>query len=509
MGAHVRGTTRQRVAVHPQRLRGEGPACGQPSIASEIEAHRSEVPDLQHILVLDDGGKDTAAGATLFADAVAGATAKPSTVLEPDDLAGFVYTSGTTGKPKGVRLSHGNLASNVSAIHEIFPVNSSDRSLSFLPWAHSFGQTVELHVLFSLGASLAIAESVDKIVDNLQEVQPTLILSVPRVFNRIYDRIQKQLAGAGYAKRALFNAALANAARRKKLRNEGKVGGFVDFKHRLFDRLVFSKIRARFGGRLRYAISGGAALSRQVADFIDSIGIPVFEGYGLTEASPIVSANYPGTRKIGSIGKAIPRVTVTFDKEATGDAQQGELIVHGPNVMQGYHKLPEETAAVLTADGGLRTGDMGHADAEGFIFITGRIKEQYKLQNGKYVVPSPLEEQLKLSRFIANIMVYGDGRPFNVALIVPDADSLKRWAEERNLPHHPVSALFDNERTHELYCREIDAHSEHFKSFEKVREFKLIGDDFTTDNGLLTPSLKLKRNVATERYRDTLDALYR
>jgi long-chain acyl-CoA synthetase len=225
---------------------------------------------------------------------------------DPDDVAGFIYTSGTTGNPKGVLLTHRNLANNVSAMEEVFPMSTDDRSLSFLPWAHSFGQVVELHGLFLMGASMAIAEAVDKIVDNLGEVKPTLLFSVPRIFNRIYDGLQKRMAEEGGVKKKLFDAAMANEQRRKELAEQGKTSGIADFKHNMFDKLVFSKVRERFGGRLKYAFSGGAAISREVAEFIDNLGIMVYEGYGLTETSPIATANWPGSRKIGSVGKPSP-----------------------------------------------------------------------------------------------------------------------------------------------------------------------------------------------------------
>lgn len=476
-------------------------------IRDRIVALKPSLPSLEHVVIIE--GSETEESIT-FQSLVDKGRAAPVEISDPDpdDIAGFIYTSGTTGNPKGVKLSHRNFASNVGSIHEIFPVDCTDRSLSFLPWAHCFGQTVELHVLFSLGASLGLAESVAKIVENLSEVQPTLILSVPRIFNRIYDGVQKQLATSGRLKKLLFSAALATAKDRKRLIAEGKSSGLVDFKHRLFDKLVFSKVRARFGGKLRYAISGGAAISRQVAEFIDDLGIAVYEGYGMTETSPIASTNYPGNRKIGSIGKPIPGVTITIDNEVTGDPVNGEIVVRGPNVMLGYHGLPEENEAVFTEDGGLRTGDMGYIDDEGFVFISGRIKEQYKLENGKYVVPSPLEELLKLSPFITGVMVYGDNRPFNVALIVPDFSSLKGWAKERDLSVSDLDALCEQPKVRELYQRQLDEHSGEFKSFEKVREFALLTEDFSTANGMLTPSLKLKRRVVMERFGDVIKGLY-
>jgi long-chain acyl-CoA synthetase len=474
-------------------------------IAKACAAFKSEIPGFDHLIVLD--GK--AEGATAWDEFLKQGKGKDVPLAEPkaDDVAGFIYTSGTTGKPKGVKLTHKNLAYNVSAMHAIFPMTPDDRSLSFLPWAHSFGQTVELHGLFSMGASMGIAEAVDKIVDNLSEVQPTLLFSVPRIFNRIYDGLNKRMAEEGGLKKTLFEAGMSNAEYRKKLAESGSRSGWADFKHGILDKIVFSKVRARFGGRLKYAFSGGAAISKQVAEFIDNLGITVYEGYGLTETSPIATANYPGNRKIGSIGKPIPGVSIEIDKEVTNDPVNGEIIVKGHNVMLGYHNLPEENDQVFTKDGGFRTGDMGYIDEDGFVYITGRIKEQYKLENGKYVVPSPLEELLKLSPFVSNVMVYGDNKPFNVALIAPNVDALKKWASEHGVDGD-LHALLKNAEVHKLYERELEEHSTDFKQFEKIRKFELIDSDFTTENGMLTPKLSLKRRVVMEKYGTAINALY-
>ena len=478
------------------------------AIRDRVVGLKQEVESLEHIVVVDGSGNDQ----SLSWDDLKRRGAERSVPIvapAPNDTAGFIYTSGTTGNPKGVKLSHQNFASNVSAIHDVFPMDPADRSLSFLPWAHSFGQTLELHGLLSMGASMGIAESVNKIVDNLGEVQPTLLFSVPRIFNKIYDGLNKRMAEESFIKRTLFERAMRNAERRKKLVSSGRSSGWVDLRHKFYDRLVFSKVRARFGGRLRYAFSGGAAISTQVAEFIDSLGIMVYEGYGLTETSPIATANYPGNRKIGSVGKAIPGVEIRIDRQVTGDPVNGEIIVKGPNVMQGYHNLPEETARVFTEDGAFRTGDMGRIDDDGFVYITGRIKEQYKLENGKYVVPSPLEELLKLSPFIANVMVYGDNRPFNSAIVVPDVESLKNWAREEGVSAGDVATLIAHPKVGELFTRQLEEYSGDFKSFEKVKKFRLIPEDFSTDNGMLTPSLKLKRRVAMERYGELFESMYR
>lgn len=476
-------------------------------IAAKVATIRDELSELTTVVVM--GGNKTGGGETSF-ESLLESDPAPLAELTGADIAGFIYTSGTTGNPKGVLLSHANLASNVSAIHEFFPMSPDDRSLSFLPWAHSFGQTCELHGLFSMGASMGIAEAVDKIVANLAEVRPTLLFSVPRIFNRIYDGLHKRMNDEGGLKLTMFNAAVGNAEHRKGLAEQRKRSGWADFKHGIFDKLVFSKVRDRFGGRLKYAFSGGAALSREVAEFIDNLGIMVYEGYGLTETSPIATANSPAGRKIGSVGRAIPGVRIEIDTAVTGDPKQGEICIWGHNVMQGYHGLEKENEKVLLAKGderGFRSGDMGYLDPDGFLYITGRIKEQYKLLNGKYVVPTPLEEKLKLSPFIANVMVYGMNQNFNVAVIIPDAESLTKWAQENGAPTDPA-AWPDDAKVRELIQSEIERCSADFKQYEKVKRFGIGTEDFTTENGMLTPTLKLKRRIVIKHYQPLIDSIY-
>jgi long-chain acyl-CoA synthetase len=475
------------------------------AIFQRVRDWPQKLEHLEHVFAFEGphDSRDT------FESVVAQGRLSPTPSIRPagDDICGFIYTSGTTGEPKGVMLSHDNIASNVSAMHEIMDMEQEDRSLSFLPWAHSFGQTVELHGLLSMGGGMALAESVDKIIDNLAETRPTLLFSVPRIFNRLYDRVRKQIREKPKPVQMLVDAALA--AHRKR-RDGGRLSLAEVAAYEAADRLVFEKVRGRFGGRLKYAFSGGAAISRDVAEFIDGIGVMVYEGYGLTETSPIATANAPGRRKIGSVGKAIPGVRVVIDKSVTGDPDDGEILVYGPNVMKGYWKRPEENAQVFTADGGFRTGDMGRVDRHGYVFITGRIKEQYKLENGKYVVPSPLEEKLKLSQYIANVMVHGANRPFNVALIVPDMNELREWARrpENGIAQTSDDALLADPKVKNLIRQEIEAYSSDFKQFEKVLKFELIKSDFTTENNMLTPSLKLKRRVVLAAYGEKIEKLY-
>src|SRR5262249_27262753 len=364
------------------------------------------------------------------------------------------------------------------------------------------GQTCELHCLVSMGCSMAINDDIKNLVANLAEVKPTVLYAVPRVFNRLYDGVNAQVAAKPGIIQWLFKHGVETATRKAKGESVGAVDALL---LALADRLIFSTVRQRFGGRPTYAISGSAALSPEVANFIDALGITVYEGYGLTETSPIATANYPGARKMGTVGKPIPGVSVQIDRSVTGDPLHGEIIIPGPNVMQGYHNRPEENAAVLMEDHSFRSGDMGYVDPEGFLHITGRIKEQYKLENGKYVVPSPLEERLKLSPFIANVMVYGANKPHNVALVIPDAEALRGWASKEGVT---LDDLVANEKVRGPRKAETEALSKDIKGYERVQNFVVAVEDFTTDNGMLTPTLKLKRRAVLERYGDDLDSLY-
>ncbi|MEO1272487.1 MAG: long-chain fatty acid--CoA ligase, partial [Myxococcota bacterium] len=427
---------------------------------------------------------------------------------DPEDIAGFIYTSGTTGRPKGVLLSHGNFTSNINAVQELFPMRDNDRSLSFLPWAHSFGQTCELHCMIASGAAIGIAESVQTIIQNLPEVRPTLLFAVPRIFNKIYDGLQKRFDKEGGIKKVLFETAMANANRRREMSRKGQTSWWVESKHKVFDSLVFSKVRERFGGRLEYAFSGGAALDPEVAMFIDNLEIIIYEGYGLSETSPICTANYPDNRKIGSVGKPIPGVEVMIEPvEHIKDKGVGEIVVKGPNVMKGYYNLPEETERAFTESGAFRTGDLGRIDSDGYVHIVGRVKEQYKLENGKYVVPAPLEEKLQLSPYVNQCMIDGANKLYNIALIVPDIPALQEWAQEQGKSTQ-LDVLLNDPDVHKLYTSELAERGTSFKGYERPRKFRLIKEEFSVENDMLTPKMSLKRRNVLKAYGDLIDAMY-
>jgi long-chain acyl-CoA synthetase len=332
-----------------------------------------------------------------------------------------------------------------------------------------------------------------------------MLFAVPRIWNRIYDGVQKQIAGKPRLIQTIFAQGMEARSRLK--RGEPLTLG-QKLSLPIAEKLVFSKIVGRFGGRLKFAFSGAAALSREVAEFIDNLGIQVYEGYGMTESSGCTTTNRPGESRIGSVGKAVPGVEVRIDTSAAGAAEgEGEILIYGTGVMAGYHNLPDVTTETLTPDGGIRTGDLGRLDADGFLYITGRVKELYKLSNGKYVAPAPLEEKLQLSPFIAQCVVYGDDQPHNVAMVVPDMDSLKSWAAENGAGSTPEE-IVKSPKTRELIAKELEKYGKDFKGYERVKSFFLETQPLTTENGMLTPTLKLKRRNVVARYKDRFLALY-
>ncbi len=470
-----------------------------------------EIEHLNHLVCIESASEDYS-----YASWMSRGGASPVPSVEPDgsETAGLIYTSGTTGKPKGVILSHDNFTSNVNSVNAVFPREADDVSCSFLPWAHSFGQTAELHCMLSAGCSIGIAESVQTLMDDFLLVKPTVLFSVPRIFNKIYDGLQKRMAGESPVTRFLFNRALQVAKRKRELEGQGMQSLWGNIQHGVLDKLVFSKVREKFGGQLKYAFSGGAALQKEVGEFIDDIGILVFEGYGLTETSPIASANNPDKRKFGTIGVPIPGVQIFIcndEGEPLPQGEEGEIVIVGPNVMQGYHNLPEQTEAVIfDLDGkrAFRSGDMGKIDDEGYVKITGRFKEQYKLENGKYVVPTPLEEALRLSGYVTQVFLYGDNRLFNICLVVPDFEACAKWCDDNGVNASTPAEIAANAKVSELIGAELAKYGEDFKRYERPKKWALLSEEFTTENDLLTPKMSVKRRNVVARYENEIDGLY-
>lgn len=427
--------------------------------------------------------------------------------LTQDDLADIIYTSGTTGMPRGVELTHKNIVVNARCTATCFPIYETDRTLSFLPWAHAFGKTVELVIFPCVGSAIGLVESNRTIAQNLVEVNPTVLVSVPKIFNKIYDTVHLK-AETKAITRTLFGKAEEIA--KKSLKS--KLSPFDKLQHAIFDKVVASKVRAAFGNSLRFCISGGASLSEEVASFFEGFGIKIFEGYGMTEHSPIVAVNTPGHTRIGSVGHPLPevKIEISHDNDAldTTDDKCGEVVISSASVMKCYHNAPAATAEAIDPQGRLHTGDMGYIDDDGFLWLTGRVKEQYKLENGKYVVPSALEEKINNSTAINLSVVFGSAKPYNVVLINPTPEAIEKFKADNKLQNATNEELENNPKLRELYANELKTTTADFRGYERPQKFAIILDEFTIDNGLLTPALKIKRREIEKRFADTLDALY-
>ncbi len=426
--------------------------------------------------------------------------------VSEDDIADYIYTSGTTGLPKGAVITHQNVLQNVLKIQEVFPIGPTDRTLAFLPWAHEFGKTVELSIFPSVGSAIGLVESNRTIAQNLLEVNPTILVSVPKIFNKIYDIIHHKTAEHPVA-RVLFERTenLARKARKDKLSMIDKI------QQKVLDRVVGAKVRGAFGNALRFCISGGAALSEEIANFFNDFGVTIYEGYGMTETSPIIAVNSPRAgRKIGSVGRPLPGVDVRIEVDPDEDnGKQGEVIVGGPCIMKEYLNLPEATAEVLTEAHELRTGDMGYLDEDGYLWLTGRVKEQYKLENGKYVVPSALESRITISTIIECCVVFGANRPFNIAIIQPTAEFIQKFRADNGLDNVSNDALENNDKLRDAIQEELKKMCEEFRGYEKPRKFFITLDEFTIQNGMLSPALKIKRREVEKKYGERIKALYK
>ena len=425
--------------------------------------------------------------------------------VSEDDLADIIYTSGTTGRPRGVELTHKNVVVNSRITVAPFEIDETDRTLSFLPWAHAFGKTVELHIFPAIGASIGLVESNRTIAQNLLEVNPTILISVPKIFNKIYDTVHLK-ADAKPVSRVLFQRSEDIA--RKSL--ERKLSPFERIQHTVFDKIIATKVRGAFGNALRFCISGGASLSREVASFFKGFGVIIYEGYGMTEHSPVLAVNTPEFMRIGSVGRPLDgvRVDILRDSDDYTDDKSGEIVITSPCVMRAYHNAPEATSATLDEQGRLHTGDMGYLDDDGFLWITGRVKEQYKLENGKYVVPTALEEKINNSTIIGISVVFGSGKPYNVALINPTPEFVEKFRAEHHLENVPNDELCDNEELRAIFAKELKTICADFRGYEKPQKFALVLDEFSIHNGLLTPALKIKRREIEKRFAGTIASLY-
>ena len=475
-------------------------------IYETVIGFKNETPALEKVFIIDATGENTMSELERQGKANPVKSIKP----EPSDIAVLIYTSGTTGSPKGVLLSHGNFTTNVAAAKKMYPeLGIDDRALSILPWAHSFGQTGELYCFIHVGGSVGFVESVKTIAEDMGKVKPTFLIAVPKIFNKIYAGLWAKMNETGGVAKMLFSMGVESGKKRRELAAEGKSCFITDLKFKIADAVVFKKIRERFGGRLRGSISGSATMNVEISHFFSDIGVEVYDCYGLTETTPAVTMNCPVAHRPGTVGRAIDQVQVEIDPVSSEEgSEDGEIVVHGPNVMQGYHNNPDATKEVMTENGGFRTGDRGRLDKDGYLYITGRIKEQYKLVNGKYVFPAALEEEMKLIPQVETVMIYGDGRDYNIALVVPDFEVLEKYAGENNLAADP-EALAGNPGVQEMISGAVaDALKGKFGGYEIPRKFLFVSETFSSENGMLTQTMKLKRRNVLERYMPEIESLY-
>lgn len=420
--------------------------------------------------------------------------------VKPSDLATLIYTSGTTGRPKGVMLSHNNLVSNVLDSKKRVPFRyGKSKALSFLPICHVFERMI-LYLYIYCGVEIYFAESIEKMGDNLKEVGPNVMTAVPRLYEKVYDKIVAKGADLTGIKKMLFFWALNLGL---KFEPYGKNGWWYEFQLKIARKLIFSKWKAGLGGHLEIMVSGSAALQTRLTRVFAAADLPIMEGYGLTETSPVISVNdmRSGGFRIGTVGKTIDNVEVKI-------AEDGEILVKGPNVMIGYFKDPEKTAEVMTGDY-FHTGDIGEFDADGFLKITDRKKEMFKTSGGKYVAPALIENQFKQSRFIEQIMVIGDGEKMPAALIQLNFDFVKEWARKHHIAFNNSSDLIRNPKLLERIQSEIDKANTNFGNWEQIKKFEITPDVWSIDAGHLTPTMKLKRKVIKEKYADLIEKIYR
>ena len=477
-----------------------------PEILAKIKDFPSRIPTLEKIIVIAGEGKDTMSELEKIGEK----NPVKSIYPDPEEVAVLVYTSGTTGDPKGVLLMHMNWTSNHHARAKAYPdFNENDRSLSLLPWAHCFGLG-ELHTFTALGGSLGFMESTNTVVQDMALIRPTFLIAVPRIFNKVYDTIVTKVNDAGGFKKALFDMGVEAGKERRRLTDQGKSSLIAELKFKLVDKIVFQKIRDLFGGRLRGSMTGSAAMNPDISKFFYDIGIPLYDAYGMTETTPGITMNCPSNFKIGSVGPVMDKIRVVIDQSVVEPgAKDGEIVCYGPNVMKGYHNKPEATKEIMTPEGGVRTGDRGRIDEDGFLWITGRIKEQFKLENGKYVFPAALEEDICLNHYVQNALIYGANRPYNVCMIVPDPVALDGYAQKNNLPKN-YKALTEREDVQKMITKELlDALKTKYGSYEIPKKFIFISEPFTLENGMLTQTMKLKRKNVTERYNNSIEALYK
>jgi long-chain acyl-CoA synthetase len=476
--------------------------------AQKVLDAKKNCPGLKHVVVLDEVRlpgiltfqEVLSRGKELFVKNPA-AFDERANARKPDDLATLIYTSGTTGEPKGAMLTQNNFVSNMLGGASILPFDSTHVALSFLPLSHVFERLIE-YCYYYRGATIAFAESIEKVRDNLQEVNPTLLAAVPRVYEKVYSRINEKASAGSLLKQKLFAAALKTGKEVLALRAAKKTPGAVlAAQHFVFDKLVYSKVRQAFGNRFRFAISGGAPLSKELAEFFWAFGIEIYEGYGLTETSPVIAVACPSAWRLGTVGRILPGVEVKI-------AEDGEILTRGPHVMKGYYKKPEATKEAISPDGWFFTGDIGVIDEDGFLKITDRKKELIVNSNGKNIAPAPIESALKNEAFVSQAVVIGDRRKFLSCVMVPDLEKLSSWADANGAEGKTPEELIQDPRILAIFQDIIDRWNKGKPHEQMLRKFSLLPSEFTIEGGELTPKLSVKRRVVDTKFKELIDAMY-
>lgn len=479
--------------------------------AEKILSVKSEAPDLQHVIVMDDEAVLGTQPLSAIRDAGRRALAvdkdlirRRAATVRPDDLATLIYTSGTTGDPKGVMLTHANIGSNVGICAKaIFSLlGPGDSVLSFLPLCHVFERMGGQFVMLKRGVTIAYAESFDKVPQNLLEIRPTILVSVPRLYEKIMARVREKVAKVPAFRQKLFAFAEKTGRARVMTQQRGETPSFwLDLKYAIADRLVLSSVRAGLGGAIRIAVSGGAALPKEIGIFFGSMGMPILEGYGLTETSPVISVNTPWANRQGSVGKPIEGIEVKI-------ADDGEILSRGPHIMRGYFNKPEATAEVIDREGYFHTGDIGRLDEDGYLYITDRKKDLIVTSAGKNIAPQPIENHLKTHPLITELVMVGNARNFPSALVVPNFENLTRAAAEMGVPEEPRAVMVADPRMIELVEQAIASMSGEFAQYEKIKKITLLPHEFSIEAGELTPTMKVKRRVVEAKYKDLIDRMY-
>ena len=476
----------------------------------KLREHRGELPTVEKVVVIDGAGDGDwvitleeleQRGKQLLADSPSAVRDRVD-AIRPDQLATLIYTSGTTGKPKGVRLTQQSWTYTAAAMDSLGVLTERDLNYLWLPLAHAFGK-VMLALPLAIGFPTVIDGRVDKIVENLAVIRPTIMGAVPRIFEKVHARITDVLANESGIKKHIADWAVGVGLQISRVRQAGeRPSALLSAQYKLADKLVFSTIRDRFGGRLRFFISGSAALDREIAQWFDAIGVVVLEGYGLTETSAASSLNRPHAYRFGTVGWTFPQTEVKI-------AEDGEILLKGPGIMNGYHDLPEQTAEAIDTEGWFHTGDIGELDAEGFLRITDRKKDMFKTSQGKYVAPSAISAQFKgICPYASEIIVYGEGKPYCVALVSLEGEAVKEWAAANGLGGKSFGEIARDPKTQAMVEGYVEELNKHLNRWEQVKKVAIIDRELTVEAGDLTPSLKLKRKVVVDNFHDKIDGLY-